>query len=502
MSDLLQMDGITKRFPGVLALDNISLHVRKGEVHALLGENGAGKSTLMKILAGAYTMDAGKITFEGKPIVINSPRDAQAMGISIIYQELNLVPQMTVAENIFLSALLQKSPVAIDWKAIYRRAEELLRSLDIDIDVHTRVSNLGIAQQQMVEISKALNHEAKIIIMDEPTAPLTERETNLLFKTIEKLRSEGVSIIYISHRLEETMRIGDRATIMRDGRTVATVDIAKTSINEIIRNMVGHSLEEQFPPRDAAMGEVLFEAKNFSRAGVLENVGFKVRRGEVLGVCGLVGAGRTEAARAIFGIDPKDSGSVLVEGREVKITKPKDAIQAGIGFVTEDRKGEGLLLIRDCKENISLVALRNFERFIHLSLKDEARSCASFAEKLRVKTPSLRQKALNLSGGNQQKIVLAKWLMSDAKIFILDEPTRGIDVGAKVEVYNIINTIASSGKAVIMISSEMTELIGMCDRIVVMCRGRMIGEVLREDFSQERIMYLAAGGDEFIGQNA
>ncbi len=500
MSDLLQMSGITKRFPGVLALDRASLQVRKGEVHALLGENGAGKSTLMKILSGAYTMDAGKIIFDGREIAIHTPKQAQEMGISIIYQELNLVSQMSVAENIFLSSLLQKNPIKIDWKLIYKRAAELLGQLDVDIDVYARVSTLGIAQQQMVEIAKALNHDAKIIVMDEPTAPLTDRETRKLFKTVERLKASGVSVIYISHRLEEVMEIADRATIMRDGCTVGSVNIAETSINELIQKMVGHALTEQFPERHAKIGDVVFQVENIARKGTIRDVSFSVRSGEVLGICGLVGAGRTETARAIFGVDPKDGGKVYVDGKPVRITCPRDAINAGIGFVTEDRKGEGLILIRDCKENISLVALKKFARGFHLNLHAETGGCKDFVNKLRIKTPSLAQKTLNLSGGNQQKIVLAKWLMSDAKIIMLDEPTRGIDVGAKVEVYNIINEIAASGKAVVMISSEMTELIGMCDRIVVMCRGSITGELEKQSFSQEKLMYLAAGGDEFIHQ--
>lgn len=499
MSDLLQMSGITKRFPGVLALDDVSLFVRKGEVHALLGENGAGKSTLMKILSGAYTMDAGKIVFDGNEIAVHSPRNAQELGISIIYQELNLIPHMTVAENIFLSALIQKNPIKIDWKEIYRRAAEILKSLDVDIDVHTRVSQLGIAQQQMIEIAKALNHQAKIIIMDEPTAPLTDRETRKLFQTISKLKSEGVSIIYISHRLEETMEIADRATIMRDGCTITTLNISETDIPEIIRNMVGHELTEQFPSRNCEIGDVLFEVKGLCQPGILNDISFQARRGEVLGVCGLVGAGRTEAMRAIFGIDSKSAGSIRIDGREVEIKKPRDAINAGIGFVTEDRKNEGLMLIRNCKENTSLVALRKFEKGIHVNLRQEAAECAEYVDKLRIKTPSLAQRVLNLSGGNQQKIVLAKWLMSDAKVLVLDEPTRGIDVKAKVEVYNIINEIASSGKTVVMVSSEMTELIGMCDRIIVMCRGQITGEVDRAEFTQEKLMFLAAGGQALVG---
>ena len=314
MSDLLQMSGITKQFPGVLALDRVSLQVRKGEVHALLGENGAGKSTLMKILSGAYTMDSGEIIFDGKKIAISSPKYAQEIGISIIYQELNLVGQMTVAENIFLSSLLQKNPVMINWKLIYQRAEELLKQLEVDIDVYAKVSTLGIAQQQMVEIAKALNHDAKIIIMDEPTAPLTDKETRKLFKTVEQLKAKGVAVIYISHRLEEIMEIADRATIMRDGCTVTTVNIADVTINDLIHNMVGHALTEQFPSRKSVIGDVAFEVRNISRKGIIENVSFAARHGEVLGVCGLVGAGRTETMRAIFGIDSKDSGEVYIDG--------------------------------------------------------------------------------------------------------------------------------------------------------------------------------------------
>ena len=500
MTDILRMSRITKRFPGVLALDDVSLEVRKGEVHALLGENGAGKSTLMKILSGAYTLDSGEIHFDGNKVEIRNPKHAQEIGISIIYQELNLVPHMSVAENIFLSSLPMKNPALIDWNTINQRAKALLAQLDVHIDVGTKVSRLGIAQQQMIEIAKALNHDAKIIIMDEPTAPLTDKETQKLFEIVEMLRSQGVSIIYISHRLEETMQIADRCTIMRDGRTICTMNVSETSIDEIIQNMVGHALTEQFPPRQAEIGEIAFRAEDITRGDLVKHVSFEVRKGEVLGICGLVGAGRTETVRAIFGIDPRTSGKIYIDGREVPIHKPLDAINAGIGFVTEDRKGEGLVLIRDCKENISLAALKDFEKVIHLNLGREARACEGFVQKMRIKTPSLRQKVLNLSGGNQQKIVLAKWLMSDAKVLFLDEPTRGIDVGAKVEVYNIINEVACSGKSVIMISSEMTELMGMCDRIVVMCRGQVTGEVKKPDFTQEKLMYLAAGGGQFIGQ--
>lgn len=492
------MRDISKRFPGVLALDNVSLSIERGEVHALLGENGAGKSTLMKILSGAYKKDAGEIIFDGQPVQINSPRQAQELGVSIIYQELNLVPQLSVAENIFLSSLPMKNPACIDWKRVYSDAQTIIDSLEVDINVRSRISSLGIAQQQMVEIAKALNHQAKVIVMDEPSAPLTDKETAKLFKTIAKLKSEGVAVIYISHRLEETMQIADRATIMRDGKTITTVNVSDITIDDLIRGMVGHDLKEQFPKRDCPIGEVGFHVEGISREGILNNISFEARKGEVVGICGLVGAGRTETARAIFGIDPKDAGRVFIDGKEAVIRKPLDAINAGIGFVTEDRKTEGLILCRDCKENISIAALRDFVRSGKLNLRREQKSCQDYVEKMHIKTPSLRQKVVNLSGGNQQKIVLAKWLMSDAKVLFLDEPTRGIDIGAKVEVYNIINEIAAAGKCVIVISAEMTELMGICDRIVVMCRGTITGEERKGQFTQESLMYLATGGSAAV----
>ena len=392
------MRDTSKRFPGVLALDNVSLSIERGEVHALLGENGAGKSTLMKILSGAYKKDAGEIIFDGQPVQINSPRQAQELGVSIIYQELNLVPQLSVAENIFLSSLPMKNPACIDWKRVYSDAQTIIDSLEVDINVRSRISSLGIAQQQMVEIAKALNHQAKVIVMDEPSAPLTDKETAKLFKTIAKLKSEGVAVIYISHRLEETMQIADRATIMRDGKTITTVNVSDITIDDLIRGMVGHDLKEQFPKRDCPIGEVGFRVEGISREGILNNISFEARKGEVVGICGLVGAGRTETARAIFGIDPKDAGRVFIDGKEAVIRKPLDAINAGIGFVTEDRKTEGLILCRDCKENISIAALRDFVRSGKLNLRREQKSCQDYVEKMHIKTPSLRQKVVNRFG--------------------------------------------------------------------------------------------------------
>ena len=487
------MRDISKRFPGVLALDNVSLSIERGEVHALLGENGAGKSTLMKILSGAYKKDAGEIIFDGQPVQINSPRQAQELGVSIIYQELNLVPQLSVAENIFLSSLPMKNPACIDWKRVYSDAQTIIDSLEVDINVRSRISSLGIAQQQMVEIAKALNHQAKVIVMDEPSAPLTDKETAKLFKTIAKLKSEGVAVIYISHRLEETMQIADRATIMRDGKTITTVNVSDITIDDLIRGMVGHDLKEQFPKRDCPIGEVGFRVEGISREGILNNISFEARKGEVVGICGLVGAGRTEVMRALFGADHRSSGTVYVGGKQVEILRPIDAIHHGIALIPEDRKGQGVSLTLSIRENISLVMLHTLQSFLRISRKKERTLVDSYMNALAVKAPSMEQLTKNLSGGNQQKVVVAKWLATNADIIILDEPTRGIDIGAKYEIYLIMNRLVKEGKSIIMISSEMPELIGMSDRIIVMHQGSVSGELTKEEVSQERILEMASG---------
>ena len=487
------MRDISKRFPGVLALDNVSLSIERGEVHALLGENGAGKSTLMKILSGAYKKDAGEIIFDGQPVQINSPRQAQELGVSIIYQELNLVPQLSVAENIFLSSLPMKNPACIDWKHVYSDAQTIIDSLEVDINVRSRISSLGIAQQQMVEIAKALNHQAKVIVMDEPSAPLTDKETAKLFKTIAKLKSEGVAVIYISHRLEETMQIADRATIMRDGKTITTANVSDITIDDLIRGMVGHDLKEQFPKRDCPIGEVGFRVEGISREGILNNISFEARKGEVVGICGLVGAGRTEVMRALFGADHRSSGTVYVGGKQVEILRPIDAIHHGIALIPEDRKGQGVSLTLSIRENISLVMLHTLQSFLRISRKKERTLVDSYMNALAVKAPSMEQLTKNLSGGNQQKVVVAKWLATNADIIILDEPTRGIDIGAKYEIYLIMNRLVKEGKSIIMISSEMPELIGMSDRIIVMHQGSVSGELTKEEVSQERILEMASG---------
>lgn len=493
---ILNMSDITKRFPGVLALDHVSLRVKKGEVHALLGENGAGKSTLMKILAGAYVKDEGEIEVFSKKTELGNPKAAENLGISIIYQELNLIPTLTVAENIFLGRYKMRGSIQVNWKEVYAAAEELLQELGVDVKATDYIRDLGIAQQQMVEVAKALSMKAKIIIMDEPSAPLTERETKNLFRIVKQLKESGVSIIYISHRLEEVLEICDRATVMRDGTTIKEIEIANVTMDEIIRLMVGRELKDKYPRIEKEIGKELFRVENLCAGSKVQNINFSVREGEVLCVGGLVGAGRTETVRAVFGLDAKTSGKIFIDGKECEIRNPKDAIRAGIGFVTEDRKGEGLILKLGVGENVTLAALDSFRSGIHLNLGKEKNTVSEYVSRLNIKTPSIFQKVENLSGGNQQKVVLAKWLLSKCRVLILDEPTRGIDVGAKIEVYNLINELAKEGKPILVITSEIPELLGICDRVVVMARGRVSGTLTREEANQEAIMTLAVGAEE------
>lgn len=493
---VLKMSNITKRFPGVLALDHVSLQVKEGEVHALLGENGAGKSTLMKILAGAYIRDEGEIEVFSQKTELGNPKAAEELGIGIIYQELNLIPTLTVAENIFLGRYQMANAAKIDWKSVYQEADNLLQELEVDVRSTDYIRDLGIAQQQMVEVAKALSMNARIIIMDEPTAPLTDRETANLFRIIRKLKADQVSIIYISHRLEEILEVCDRATVMRDGRTIQELNIADTDMDEIIRLMVGRELKEKYPRVEKEIGDEVFRVENLNAGFKVQDVSFSVKKGEVLCVGGLVGAGRTETARAIFGLDRKSGGKIFINGKEHAIHSSKDAIQAGIGYVTEDRKGEGLILKLGVDENITLASLDKFKKGFHLSLGNEGTVVQEYVDKLNIKTPSIHQKVENLSGGNQQKVVLAKWLLSDCKVLILDEPTRGIDVGAKIEVYNLINELAKEGKAILVITSEIPELLGICDRVMVMARGHVSGFLSRKEADQEAVMTLAVDAEE------
>ncbi len=494
----LDMCGITKRFPGVLALDKVSLSVESGEIHALLGENGAGKSTLMKILSGAYQKDEGEILLAGVPVAIQSAHQAQGLGISIIYQELNLIPQLSVAENIFIGRLIEKRRGLVDWAEMTRQAQQMLDKLEVPVDARALVRTLGIAQMQMVEVAKALLTKSRVLIMDEPTAPLTGKETETLFGVMRRLKAEGVAIVYISHHLEEVLEVCDRATILRDGANVAVVDVKDTTLDQLIRHMVGRDLTEKYPKIEATIGDELFRVEHLNAGRQVRDVSFSVRSGEVFGICGLVGAGRSETARAIFGMDKKQSGDVFVSGARVDIKSPLDAIRAGIGFATEDRKGEGLVLTMDVGENITLASLEQFILGPSINLGEEQQAITDYVGKLSIKTPSIRQKVRNLSGGNQQKVVLAKWLMSQSRVFLFDEPTRGIDVGAKIEVYNIINELIRAGAAVIMISSEMPEVLGMCDRIAVMHQGAITKILDRKDteITQEMLLYYATGGDE------
>lgn len=491
----LQMKGITKTYPGVRALDGVDFEIAKGEVHALVGENGAGKSTLIKILAGAQPMDSGEIFINGAPVHITSPQKAMDLGISIIYQEFNLVPYLSAAENIFLGREPTGAiPGFVNFPVMYAESQKVIDHLGVRLNVRTSVNRLSVAQQQMVEIAKAISQNASIIAMDEPSSTLTDHELESLFALIRSLREKGVSIIYISHRLEEVFQIADRVTILRDGCLVGTKPVAETDRDEIIRMMVGRELKEKIPKQAAQVGAPALTAKNLSRRGAIEDINFTVHQGEVLGIAGLVGAGRTEMARAIFGADPIDEGEIWLNGSRVDIRSPRDAIHHGIGLVTEDRKALGLILAMAVRENVSLANLDAITRLGFVNRREERRVALRFIEDLMIKTPSCEQQVQNLSGGNQQKVVLAKWLFTESKVLIFDEPTRGIDVGSKVEIYQLMNRLAANGTAIIMISSELPEILGMSDRILVMHEGRIAGELAREEATQEKIMQLATGG--------
>ncbi len=492
---LLKLEGISKSFPGVRALANVHLEVRRGEVHALLGENGAGKSTLMKILSGAYARDKGEIYWEGRKVEIRQPKEAEELGIGIIYQEFNLVPQLSIAENVWLGRehFRNKTLHLIDWKEMHNRTQALLEELHLDLDPDRPVDGLGVAHQQMVEIAKALSLDAKLLIMDEPTSALMDSEIQQLYAVIRKLKQRGVSVIFISHHLDEVFEICDRGTVLRDGEYVATIDVANTTKDQLIQLMVGRSLDQQYPKVITQRGQEALRVEGLSRKDVLHDISFSAYTGEILGIAGLVGAGRTELMRAVFGADPIDYGTVHVFGKQVKLQSPQEAIQAGLGLLPEDRKYQGLVLKLSVMHNVSMASLDKLKRVGLLQLKFEKQRTLGFVSKLRILTPSVDQLVQNLSGGNQQKVVLAKWLASQSKVLIFDEPTRGIDVGAKVEVYNLMNSLVESGAAVIMVSSEMPELLGMSDRILVIHEGRVAGEFSREEATQEKILAAAMG---------
>jgi ribose transport system ATP-binding protein len=487
------MRGIRKAFPGVVALDGVDLEVRRGEVHVLLGENGAGKSTLMKILSGALARDAGDIEIEGQPVQIGTPREAQRLGVRTIYQELTLVPYLSSAENIFLGREPRRMPGVIDTHRMRLETERLLGGLGLRVDPWRPVRELGIAQQQMVEVAKALDDDARILIMDEPTSALTDAEITELFATIERLTARGTAIVYISHRLEEVARVGHAVTVLRDGRRVATCRVGDVPLSHLIRLMADRELSEHFPKRRVARGEEVLRVEGLGRQGALHDVDLCVHRGEVVGLAGLLGAGRTELARAIVGADPRDAGTIRIKGAPVDVRHPADAIRRGVGFLPEDRKTQGLVLGLSVGDNIALPSLSRLSRAGVVQTGVQASVAARLVRELRIKTPGLQQLAQQLSGGNQQKVVLAKWLAANADVLIMDEPTRGIDVGAKVELYELMNQFTARGGGILMISSELPEIVSMSDRILVMRLGRIVAEFDAADATQERVLGAALG---------
>ena len=489
---LLEMVGIEKSFPGVLALSGVSLKLHKGEVLALMGENGAGKSTLIKTLGGAHQPDAGTIGIEGQPVKLTSPTAAMAAGIGVIYQEFNLIPALTAWENIFLGR--EKSGVFVAKKEERRTARQLFESLGVDIPLDVPCHQLSIAQQQLVEIAKALSQDVRILVMDEPSAALVPQEVEKLFAIIRDLQQRGIGIIYISHRLDEIFEIANTITVLRDGKYVGDAQAAEMTRQKMIEMMVGRSIENEFPKQAAERGEVRLSVEGLSRGPNVRNVSFHVRRGEVLGLTGLMGAGRTETARLIFGADQRDAGTISLDGSTLKIRSPRDAIRAGICLLTEDRKTQGLVLCRSVRENFGLPNLKELSTAGIVNKPKEREAFGRYVDSLSIRIPFQEQLAKNLSGGNQQKVVLAKWLQQNAEVLIFDEPTRGIDVGAKHEIYQLINQLAANGKAIIMISSELPEVIGMSDRILVMHEGRVTGEITdMSSVTQEQIMELAIG---------
>lgn len=492
----IKMEKITKTFPGVKALDECSFDLRPGEVHALLGENGAGKSTLMKILTGIYKKDKGKIEYFGEEKEVNSTIDSQRLGITMIYQELNLIPHLTVAQNIFIGKeIKKKNSMSLDEKKMEQMTSELLKRIHVSISPSMKIFQLTVAQQQMVEIAKAFSYDSRVIIMDEPTTALSNSEIEQLFRLIKDMKEAGISIIYISHRMDEIKRICDRATIMRDGQYVTTVNVADTTIEEIIADMVGRKINyvRDEKNKHQVSEEVILEVEGLKWRNMVKGISFRLRKGEILGFAGLMGAGRTESARAVFGAEKKDAGKIKVRGKEVNIRSPYDAVTHGISYLSEDRKLFGLMLSMSVEDNITISSLDSLSDKLGIIDKEQCRQEAEkYVELLKIKTPDIGKIAGELSGGNQQKIIIAKWLLRDNDILIFDEPTKGIDIGAKEEICNLLLKLAGMGKSIIMISSEMQELMKVCDRIVIMHEGVITGEVNAEETTQEEIMALAS----------
>lgn len=489
---ILELKNITKVFPGVKALKEVHLNVKEGEVHSLVGENGAGKSTLMKIISGAQGYTTGNMYFKGEEVIFNSTKEAQAHGISMIYQEFNLIPQLTVAENIFLGQIPKKNGL-ISWKTMNENAKRILDKLEIDIDPEEVISNLSVAHMQMVEIAKSLTHDSKVIIMDEPTAALTDEEIKTLFKLISVLKTRGISILYISHRMEEIFSISDRITVFRDGKYIKTMDKDETNYEEVVSLMVGQKIGTIYPDRDHVNTEVVLEVRNFTGESV-RDVSFNLHKGEILGISGLLGAGNIDLSKMIYNAKTRTSGTLVYKGKELNTKTPKDSIKAGIGLVPDDRKNEGLVLIRSVKENISLSSLNKIIESGIVRKEKESTNVNNMIENLNIRVSNPEQIVMNLSGGNQQKVVFAKILSAVPELLILLEPTRGVDIGAKIEIYNIIDKLTEEGKSIILVSSDLPEVIGLCDRVLVMREGEIVKEIRKSEATQELILAYAAGG--------
>lgn len=489
---ILTMDHIEKRFPGVHALSDCHFDLKAGEVHSIVGENGAGKSTLMKVLTGVYRKDSGTITYMGTDIEPENPKQTQDIGISIIHQELNLMQHLSAAQNIFIGREPKKAKIFTDDKEMNKRTKELFNLLNLNLDPRTKVADITVAKQQMVEIAKALSFDSKVLIMDEPTAALTESEITELFKIIEDLKKRGVGIVYISHRMDELMKITDRITVMRDGKYINTVNTKDVNKEEIINMMVGRTIFEEPKKESTALSDdIVLSVQNLSDGGLLKDISFDLKHGEILGFAGLMGAGRTEVARAIFGADKKKTGDIFIRGKEVKINSPKDAVAHGIGYLSEDRKRYGMMVSMDVETNTVIASMEKFNTLGFINKGKTSKVSKEYVEKLRTKTPGIKQIAKNLSGGNQQKVIIAKWLVRDCDILIFDEPTRGIDIGAKSEIYSLLSELAASGKSIIMISSELPEILRMSDRVAVMCEGRITKILDIKEANQETIMHYA-----------
>lgn len=488
---ILQVNKISKEFPGVKALDSVDLTLRKGEIHALVGENGAGKSTLIKILAGIYLKDSGEILFENRHVDFHRVSDSLKLGIKVVFQELTLIPGLSVAENVFLESFPLKKSRMIDWNRLNSKTIEILKSIGLEIDPKLKVSELSVPYQQMVEISRAFSHEKKVVVMDEPTSALTPNEVKFLFNAIRKLKNLGVATLYVTHKLDEIFELCDRVTVLRDGNLISSRMISETNIDEIIKDMVGRTITTLFPKTHSGKGRNILSIKGLSTEKKLKDVTFNVHAGEIVGVFGLLGAGRTELAKAIFGLDPVTSGEIFIEDQRLKHGSTIHSSRAGLGFLTEDRKAEGLILQMSVTQNLTLPSIKEFSSFGFIRGKDEIAHSQKFVNKLSIKTPSLRQKVEYLSGGNQQKILLARWLMKKLKVIIVDEPTRGIDVGAKAEIHKLIDELAKEGLAVLVMISEMPELLGVSDRIIVMSNGRITGEFDKDEATQENILAAA-----------